>query len=40
VLVVPGLTSDAKAAADSPKRSFVRRALGVLGEATRKILIP
>ena len=40
VLVVPGLTSDAKDASDSRKRSFVRRALGVLGEATRKILIP
>ena len=40
VLVVPGLTRDATATADSPKRSFVRRALGALGEATRKIIMP
>jgi len=41
VLVIPGMAAPpSNASTAHVKRSLVRRALGALGEATRKILIP
>ena len=40
LLVLPGIVDDAKTVAPDIKRSLLRRALGALGQATRKVLIP